>query len=408
MSLGGGGGGSTETTVTNQNMPKEVVPYFMRALDRGEAASQEAYQPFGGQRIADTTADTNQSYNMIRGIAAAGTPGADRAMGIMSSGADAAGAIGGRQPYQYSQFGGFQAGQADPYAGFNEANFSEFGFGPTETMDASAASQYMDPYLRNVLDVQKDKAREEFQMGNAGRAAQAVNAGAFGGSRSAVQQGLAERDMQNRMKDIEATGLSSAYADAASRFAADRAAKFQAEQARAGELGRVQSGTAAEMARVQQGQAGELGRTQGLNIGEQARIQGAQAGEVARVQQGQAGENLNYAELGLDALRTQGDFASNLASLEAAARSGDIRAAQLLASQGAQQQAQTQAGLDIGYEDFLAQRDYPMSNLERYTAMLHGSPIGNARTTSTSVPTNPVKDYLGMGISALGLYNAMG
>lgn len=406
--MSGGGGGSTETTVTNQSIPKEAMPYFTRALDRGEAASQEAYQPYGGQRIADTTADTSRSYDMIRGIAGQGTPGADKAMGIMSNAADAAGGIGGRQPYQYSQFGGFQAGQADPYAGFNESQFSQFGFGPTDIMDAQETSQYMDPYLRNVLDVQKSKAQEDFQMGNAGRAASAVNAGAFGGSRSAVQQGLAERDLQTRMKDIEATGLSSAYADAASRFAADRAAKFQAEQARAGELGRVQAGAAGEAARVQAGQAGELGRTQGLNISELGRTQAGQAGELGRVQAGQAGENLNYANLGLDALRTQGDFANNLASLEAAARAGDVQAAQLLQSQGMQQQGQQQASLDLGYEDFLNQRDYPMSNLERYTAMLHGSPLGGTRTTSTSVPTNPTKDYLGLGISALGLYNAMG
>jgi hypothetical protein len=108
----------------------------------------------------------------------------------------------------------------------------------------------------------------------------------------------------------------------------------------------------------------------------------------------------------LDKIKLKSDLAGNIADLESKARAGDIEAAKLLAAQGKGIEGKDQASLDMAYEDFLGQRDYPMSNLERYTALLHGSPLGNTRTSSTSVPTNPVKDYLGMGISALGLYNA--
>lgn len=324
--MSGGGGGTTNTTVTNQNIPDEAMPYFTRALDRGEAASNEPYQPYGGARIADTSADTTRSYDMIRDIAGQGTPGADKAIGIMGDVAGAASDIGNRQPYQFSDAG---------------------------TFSGDAIGQYMSPYMQQVVDAQKASALEDFQIANARRASDAVNAGAFGGSRSAVQQGLAERDLLSRTNQIQAEGLQKSYEDAAGLFEADRAARMKTDEAR-------------------------------------------------------AGENLNYANLGLDSLKLKADAGASMADLEAKARAEDITAAQLLASQGKGIESKEQAGLDLSYEDFLNQRDDPMSKLERYTALLYGSPLGNTRTTTNSVPTNPVKDYLGMGISALGLYKAMG
>ena len=472
MSGGGGGGGSTETTVTNQNIPKEVVPYFTRALDRGEAASQEPYQPYGGQRIADNSADTNRSYEMIRDIAGQGTPGADAAAGIMSLGVGETDKIGAGGPYQYTPFtgykeseytpftdykeseytpfAGYKESEYTPFAGYEASKFSEFDYSPTDTWDAKDAAKYMDPYIQNVLSGQKRGAREDYQIENAERSAKAIKAGAFGGSRAAVQQGLAERDLLNRMTDIDYKGLSSAYNDAATRFGDDRTFGFDKEKAQAyerqrveaglaGEADRVQAGNAAELARVQLGRASEAERVQAGGASELERIQSGRANEAKRIQEanaaeleriqsgrakeadrvqagnaaeleriqsGQAGENRDFYNLGLDKIKLKSDLAGNIADLESKARAGDIEAAKLLAAQGKGIEGKDQASLDMAYEDFLGQRDYPMSNLERYTALLHGSPLGNTRTSSTSVPTNPVKDYLGMGISALGLYNA--
>lgn len=337
-----GGGGSTTSTVTNQSIPKEFYPYFNRVLTRGEAISNTPYQAYGGQRIADTTGDTTQSYGIIRDLAGQGTPGADQAMGMTQDIYGQAGGVGGQGPYQFSQYG-----YSDP-----------------GTFSGQAIGQYMSPYMQQVVDAQKASAAEDFQMANAARAAQAVNAGAFGGSRSAVQQGLAERDLLARTNQIQSEGLQKSYEDAQKMFGEDRAARMATDQARAAEL--------------------------------------------ARMQAGQSGENLNYANLGLDSLRFQSGLASQLASLEQAARAGDVQAAQLLQAQGAQQQGQQQASLDTGYQDFLRQQGYPMDQLQQYASILHGSPVANATSTSTQTPYNPLQQYLGMGISALGLYNAMG
>lgn len=338
--MSGGGGGATETTVTNQSVPKEFYPYLKNIMDRGEALSLENYQPYGGQRIADVSGDTTQSYGMIRDMAGRGMPQTQQA-GQMTQGAyEGIGALGSQGPYQYSQYGYSDAGTFNP----------------------QAAGQYMSPYMQQVVDAQKASALEDFQMANSARAAQAVNAGAFGGSRAAVQQGLAERDLLARTNQIQGEGLQKSYEDAQKMFEQDRAARMATEQARAAELSRVQSG--------------------------------------------QAGENLAYANFGMDKAKTQAAMADQMSLLEQRARAGDIQAAQLLEAAGKSQQAQQQSGLDMSYQDYLRQQGYPMEQLKDYASLLYGAPLGTTQTTSTPA-ANPYAQALGMGISALGLYNSM-
>lgn len=338
--MSGGGGGSTTSTVTNQSIPQEFYPYFGRVLDRAEALSNEDYVPYQGARLADVSGDTTQSQNMIRGIAGAGSPATQRAMGMTQDAYDAAGNIGSQGPYQFSQFG-----YSDP-----------------GTFSGQAIAQYMSPYMQNVVNQQKLSALEDFQMANANRAAQAQQAGAFGGSRFGIQQGLAERDLLSRTNQIQGQGLQQAYTDAQNMFERDRAARMASEQNRAAELARVQSG--------------------------------------------QSAENLNYANLGLNALQFRSGLANQLSALGQTARGNEIQNAQLMQAQGSAQEQRQQAARDMAYQDFLRQKNEPMDRLTQYAQILHGSPIANATSTSTQTPYNPVQQALGLGISALGLYNA--
>jgi hypothetical protein len=467
----GGKSSNTQSTVTQQNIPEEFYPYFERLLIRGEEETLQPYTPFEGQRLAGQTPDTEASYGIVRDVATRDMPGRDLATDVAARNIGMTGQlIGANQPYQFSPFGGFNAGQAAPYAGFSatgatpfagfegyeadpyarfqQAQFQEFGFDPTQVMDAGTAASYMDPFMRNVLDVQKEQAREDFQISQAARDAAAVRAGAFGGSRQQVAEGMAERDLMTRLRDIEATGLQSAYADATRRFEADRGARFAADQARAaeaarvqaglaGEAGRVQGAEAAELARVQsmsanefarlqqsqaaelarvqgisieeaariqQSQASELARVQGISIEEAARVQAARAGEIARVQAAQAAENQNYIQQQMALMGFSADQAGMVAKLEEAARSGDIQAAQLLESIGKAQQTQTQAGLDLAYEDFLRQQGWNKEQLGFLSAVLQGLPVANAGETTALVPYNPIQQALGAGLAGLSLY----
>jgi hypothetical protein len=356
---GGKGGGTTTSTVTQQDIPEEFFPYFERMLARGESASLEPYIPYDGARMAGQTDDTLASQDMIRNIAFEGQPALDFATGLTAQNAAEASAYGGQPAYQFSPFGDFQ----------------EFGFSGPGQFTGDAVGEYMSPYIQNVLDLQKERATEDYLTAQGGRSAAAVSAGAFGGSRQQVAESMAERGMLDRMRDIDATGMQSAYTDAQRMFEADRAARFQTEGARAAEAARVQGGNAAEL---------------------------------ARVQGSQAGENLARDEFGLQALGQSSNMAGQLAALAEQARAGDIQAAQLLELVGRSNEARSQAELDLAYEDFVRQTDYPMERLQQLSAMLHGLPIQAAGTTTNSVPYNPIQQALGTGISALGLYKAMG
>lgn len=467
----GGGGGNTTSTVTQQNIPEEFFPYFDRTLYAAENEMGRPYQPYGGQRLGDVSADTFASYNLTRDVAGRPAPGRDFATNVAAENVSRAGQLmGSSAPYQFDEYGGFVAGQAqpyggfsesqvqpysqfsafatDPYADFREANFTGYEFAPTETMTADTASQYMDPYLRGVVDIEKEKAREDYEIARAGRSSAAVGAGAFGGSRAQIAESMAERDMLNRMRDIEATGLKSAYGEATRRFEADRAARSELERAKASELARVQTGKAGEVgrvqaaeaaelsrvqglsasefarvqesqaaelartqgisvqeaARIQAAEAAELARTQGISIDEAARIQSARASELARVQAGQSAENRAAIQDQLAMMGFSAEQAALVADLEEQARTGDIQAAQMLETIGRAQEARQQAGLDLSYEDYLRQTGYNKEQIGFMSGILQGLPIANAGQTVQQTPYNPVQQALGAGLAGLSLY----
>ena len=142
-------------------------------------------------------------------------------------------------------YGGFQAGTADPFSDFREAQFTaqtadQYDFDPARQFSGSEVQQYMDPYMQNVVDVQKREAREDFGRSQAARDAGAISAGAFGGSRQAIQQGMAEEGLQEQLGDIQAAGSQAAFQQAMKAFESDRAAQMEVDARRAAELGRTQ------------------------------------------------------------------------------------------------------------------------------------------------------------------------
>jgi hypothetical protein len=131
-------------------------------------------------------------------------------------------------------------------------------------------------------------------------------------------------------------------------------------------------------------------------VSEQARVQGATADEAMRQR-----------EFQLQTMGFSADMAREVANLGERARQGDIQAAQLLEAQGLGEMAREQARLDVGYEDFLRQQQFPQQQLSQYSAILRGLPVGDAGTTTTMQPYNPMQQALGAGISALGLYKGL-
>ena len=302
-----------------------------------------------------------------------------------------------------------------------------------------SVGQYMSPYMQNVVDVQKQQAQLDFDRSQAGRDAAAVQAGAFGGSRQAVGDYLAQEGLARQMGDIQATGQQQAFQQAATQFGADRAAQMAVEQqraaelarvqaGRAGELGRVQTGEVGELARVQASRAGEAGRVQGAQAGEQARLDALRASEQARVQQAieqsrqfGAGQALAAEQAAIGAAGQMGSMGQgigglgmnvgslgqSLSGLGQTQRAADIQGAQLLETVGRDIRAEDQARLDLAYEDFVRQRDYPMQQYERMAGILRGVPVTPNVEEQRMVNYNPLQQALGAGISGLGLYKGL-
>tara|TARA_R100001591_G_scaffold85758_3_gene92078 strand:+ start:15 stop:878 length:864 start_codon:yes stop_codon:yes gene_type:complete len=171
---------STQTQITE--LPEYARPYVDNLLKRTEAESLGQYQPFQGQRLVDSEsiADIADSRNMVRNIAGRGLPELDEAIG------------GIRDISRRGQFTG------------------------------QVAQDYMNPYMEAVVDRQKEAAIRDFNRMGAARAADAVNAGAFGGSRAAVADYLAQEGLQQQLGDIDAAGREAAFRDARAGFDADR------------------------------------------------------------------------------------------------------------------------------------------------------------------------------------------
>ena len=111
--------------------------------------------------------------------------------------------------------------------------------------------------------------------------------------------------------------------------------------------------------------------------------------------------------LGITAGESLTSQAGQLAQLGDLARKGDVQAAELLEKIGKDQQARDQAGLDLAYEDFVRQRDFPRESLTFLSSILRGVPVQPSTETVKFQQYNPIQEALGTGIAGLGLYRGL-
>lgn len=137
-------------------------------------------------------------------------------------------------PINYDQFEAATTGY-DP-----AANLQQYQMGPAERVSTDkftapgTAQEYMSPYIQNVLDIQRREAVRADDISRQQRGAAAAKAGAFGGARQAIEEAEANRNLQYRLNDIEATGLQRAYENAQQQFTTDQARALQAATANQG------------------------------------------------------------------------------------------------------------------------------------------------------------------------------
>ena len=197
---GGGGGGSTPKNTTQtvtQELPKWAQPYAKESLAKASALADSPYQTYGGERIAQFSPLQQQAFGRAEGQQVAGQIG----------------------------FGTGLAGLAGT---------SSFG-------DQGTAASFMSPYMQQVVDQQMASAQRQADIAGTQRGAQAVRAGAFGGSRQAIENAEANRALASQKGQIQAQGLQSAFERAQSQFNQEQATRLNAAQA-LGQLGQQQFG----------------------------------------------------------------------------------------------------------------------------------------------------------------------
>ncbi len=303
---GGGGGGPSQQTV-KQDLPDWAIPYAQEVLGKGAALAQAPYQAYGGERQAQFTPLQQQAFQGAGAMA----PSAATGQGIGIAGQAAGKALGtAYDPYATGQFG-------------------------------AQAGQYMDPYMQNVVNIQQREAQRQADIAGTQRGAQAAQSGAFGGSRQAIMDAEAARNLATQKGDIQARGLQDAYGRGQTQFNTEQQLREQSRQYGAG-----------------------LG-LQGL----QTALQGAgQLGALGGQQFGQ----------GMDINKLQQAY-------------------------GTQQQQQVQGILGQQYEDFLAQKKFPYQQLEFQSNLLRGTPSGSTQSMYTAAPSTG-SQVLGAGTSLAGAY----
>lgn len=248
----------TSQSVTQTSIPEYARPYVERMLGKAEAVSSQPYQAYGGERIAGFTPMQQQAQQGMANL----QPSQQLGTATQMAG------IGG--------LGSLQAGQ----------NYHGMATNP------GSVQQYMSPYIQNALQPQMYEAQRQSDIMGQKNAAQAVGAGAFGGSRFGLQESERQRNLGQNLANIYGSGMESAFQNAqrAQQFGADLGLRGFGQALQSantlGQLGQTQFGQQKD---VIQGQMSMGGQQQAL---EQQRL--SQQYQDFLTQRGYPQQQLSY------------------------------------------------------------------------------------------------------------------
>ena len=195
-----GGGGAppppptTQTVTQTSEFPTELKPFISDVL--GEAKAEfgrekaEGYLPFQGPQLAAFTPEQEAAFAT------------------------------GREQFGLQGLAGTPLGAARTYY---EPALAATALGTAE-IGAEDIGRRMDPFLQNVVSIAQREAIRNEEAARQQRAARAVaGQGFLGGTRPAFVESQAAESLQERLSDIQAQGLSSAFQNAQRAAEAQRA-----------------------------------------------------------------------------------------------------------------------------------------------------------------------------------------
>jgi hypothetical protein len=341
---GGGSSAPTSSTVTQTNIPEYAQPYVENAL--GQAAA-----------LTDISQNPYQPYQ------------GQRVAGFDPMQAQAMQNIAGQQvapqlndasnmAYMTGQYGlGTQGAAAQLQNQALGYGAQAAGAGQQYAMNTTnpgVTQAYMNPYLQNTLQPALQEINRQYDITGAKQMGDATRSSAFGGSREALMAAENQRAKNSAMNTLIGQGYSTAY---------DKAMQNQQF---------------------------------GANLG----LQGLQtAGQGV-------GQATNAGQYGLQGLNTAGQAASTLGALGQTQFGQQQAANQAMMQAGNQQQQNRQQGLDVAYQDYQSQLNYPYRQLGFMSDLMRGLPL-TQQSQSVYQAAPPVSQQLmGLGLGAAGLSKA--
>jgi len=382
--------------------------------------SSGAYQPAMQNAIAGTQGLTGQQAGVTSGLGmlqqAAGMSGIGAAQPLFNQATSLTGQAGAANTAAALEAG--QAQYTNPALmtqNLNQGQASLARAGQQDVMGAaspylqaagqSAAStvgSYMNPYTQSVTDqIAKLGARNLSENLLPGVSDQFIRAGQFGSSGMGTFGQRALRDTQEAILNQQSQALQAGYNQALSAAQTDLSRQGQLATT-AGQLTGQQAQNLANLGQTYT-QAGQAQQTTGLTA-EQAAAQARQAdvqrqltaaGQLGTIGQQtgaltQAGQQ-NLGTIGAqmaatsqaEAIRqaqTQQQVA-DLAKMQQGLTTADAAA---LEAVGSAQQAQAQRGLDVAFQDYQNQINFPQQQINNMSATLRGLPATAVPTTGTT------------------------
>ena len=222
MGGGGSGGGGTTQSVSNSysSLSPWAAPYVTSMLG---AAQNQVFQ------TAPSTTDA--SGNVVQGQITGMNPynafgtsnGQGGQYGMTANDMNAANAavapFGSLQNQSFQGAGNLQTpgqyGMATGAAGMGTMGALNAGQNLQNTLTSgNAMSQYMNPFIQNALNPALQLSNQQYGIAGQQMAGQATGAGAFGGSRNALQQGLNQQNQMLANNQLIGNAYNTAYGNA--------------------------------------------------------------------------------------------------------------------------------------------------------------------------------------------------
>jgi hypothetical protein len=381
-------------TTVSQTNPQQYIQDLLTQKDSGlfpqlSASLDNQFQQYDGPRIAGFSADQLDAFDRARASTGATDPQEQRSSDLMNMSFDRLFSGGDRTQNFIDQ--GVSSGSdflnralsnADRMSGQGNAFLPEAagmirqsGQAPSE----SDIAQFSNPFQSSVIDTTMQELNRQNNIAQTGRDAQAVGAGAFGGSRRGVVDAEAARGFQ----DVQARTLAQLNSQNYGQALGAAQNQNQLLGAAGGNLASIG--------------ASDFGLRQSAN--NQLMAGGSNLGNLFSNAASQQGGLTGQLSGGLS------DLATRQLGLGSFMREQDMNDINNLYSMGSRQQAQEQGGVDIAYQNFLNERQYedPRARVSFMGDIIRGAPSGSQTQSRTyEDPMSPLQAILGIGSMAAG------